>query len=731
MYFLLRMPNKQPATRNLLVFLSGATLVFFAFFYIFSSLDHKHTQIAWWLLHAVVFSILFLVQFAYHYPRTLFVSEARLAFRLSLILSVAVYLFYIIHTTQLQPVFDANGGLFVYLETHEIGILVALELLWVLAVLARQTNQLRQLATNESADTRLRSAQQIAAIKKLSLVLLSPVGLVALIILAYMKLADWGVVAHMLGSGLMIFVLIFTVIYLNNSTEPSTLQVKLVGISLGTVLIVLGLSSTITLGLYHDAHLGLKQHELEHSILQISRGEGMAIPERVAYIKRQDEILLDKTEGTIASDNVHKRPWQENWDFLQAADNDVSHYYIAYTEVYGDSPYEIGYRYLDYRAYIHEMAKPLLYITLAAAFLVIIVFPMFFRLSLFVPLQRLLAGVGDIERGKLDTTLPISVHDEIGILTHSFNTMADSVKRAQQKLHAAYNRQLDLTEAYSRFVPKEILTTLNKQSILELGLGDNVHKKMTILFSDIRSFTTISESMTPEEIFRFINSYLQGVGPIIRQHGGYIDKYIGDAVMALFPSGPDEALAAAIAMQSQARQFNSDSIPQGVATNEIRIGVGIHTGELMLGTIGEPQRMEGTVISDAVNLASRIEGLTKLYNAPILISLASYENLSHPQQFHTRRLDRVRVKGKQQWVEIIEVLDGAGEQERHNKLAQMEQFDMAVTLFQQEKFSQSLELFKQISCHCPEDAAVDVYIERCEQFIELGIPDGWDGASRM
>jgi len=728
--FLLRMRNKLPATRNLLTFLTGVNVVFVAFFYIFSSLDLEGVRVAWWALHFVVFFILFLIQFAYHYPRTLFVSEARRVFQISLGISLVVYLFYLYHTTLIEPIFDPNGGLFVYLGTHEIGVLVGLELLWVVVVLARQVKNLKLQAESEDGDARLATRNQVSAIKKLSLILLSPVILVALIILAYLDLASWGVVGHLLGTGLMVFVLLFTVVYLNNALEPSTLQVKMVGMSLGAILVLLGFSSAITLDLYHDSYLSLKQVEIERSYDELQRGDPAELPADIAYVARSGELLMSRSESLTAL-NGELSSWHTGWHFRQPMGNRVEHYYISHAIEIDGTPYEIGYRYRDYRAHMHAMAQPLLNIVIAAVVLVVIAFPLFFRLSLFAPLQRLLRGVDSIEQGKLDVAIPVSVRDEIGGLTQSFNSMAESVRVAREKLRLAYDHQLDLTEAYSRFVPKEILTTLNKRSILELGLGDNVRREMTVLFSDIRSFTTISESMTPEEIFSFINRYLQNVGPIVRKHGGYIDKYIGDAVMALFPGGPDDALATAIEMQAQARSFNSEQLTSGEASAELRIGVGIHTGDLMLGTIGEPQRMEGTVISDAVNLASRIEGLTKLYNAPIVISFATYEKLHCTEDFTIRHLDRVRVKGKQAWVDIIEVLDGENEQSRVQKLELRDDFDRAVAAFQAQQFEEALGQFRSLKQRYAEDVAVDVYIERCEQFVELGIPPDWDGAVKL
>jgi two-component system sensor histidine kinase ChiS len=142
-----------------------------------------------------------------------------------------------------------------------------------------------------------------------------------------------------------------------------------------------------------------------------------------------------------------------------------------------------------------------------------------------------------------------------------------------------------LTLAYGRFVPRNFLKFLGKESIIDVQIGDQVQQKMTVMFSDIRSFTTLSEAMSPQENFNFLNSYLSQVSPVIRQHKGFIDKYIGDAIMALFPESANDAVQAAIAMQKQVALYNEQRQQQGDVP--IAIGIGLHTGNLMLGTIGE------------------------------------------------------------------------------------------------------------------------------------------------
>ena len=171
--------------------------------------------------------------------------------------------------------------------------------------------------------------------------------------------------------------------------------------------------------------------------------------------------------------------------------------------------------------------------------------------------------------------------------------------------NSLFEQQVKLTKAYQRFVPKQLLEYLGKDSILDVKLGDQVSINMSILFADIRSFTSISEKMSPEENFKFVNSYLNNIGPLIRKNNGYIDKFMGDGVMALFKTSEKDAIIAAIEMHKSLNSYNQKSSING--QDPIKIGIGINTGKMMLGTLGESNRMEGSVISDAVNIASRLE----------------------------------------------------------------------------------------------------------------------------
>jgi len=269
-----------------------------------------------------------------------------------------------------------------------------------------------------------------------------------------------------------------------------------------------------------------------------------------------------------------------------------------------------------------------------------------------------------------------------------------------------------INTAYSRFVPHEFLRFLGRESIIDVQLGDQVQQEMSVLFADIRNFTTLSEQISPKENFDFINAYLKRVGPVIRQHQGFIDKYIGDAVMALFPHTPDDALQAAIEMQQEVAQYNRDR--QNAGYPPVTIGIGLHTGSLMLGTIGEQQRMESTVISDTVNLASRLEDLTKVYGAAILVSGHTLFDLDDPNQYEYRFMGQVQVKGKKDLVPIFEVFGTDPIDSRKLKQQTKQKFEEGVILYHQRQFSLASQVFTEISQINPQDQAAHFYIQRCQ-----------------
>ena len=284
---------------------------------------------------------------------------------------------------------------------------------------------------------------------------------------------------------------------------------------------------------------------------------------------------------------------------------------------------------------------------------------------------------------------------------------------------------VELNRAFGRFVPHEFLGFLGYESVLNVNLGDQIQRDITMLFSDIRSFTTLSEHMSPQDNFAFINSYLSRVSPIIRQNSGFIDKYLGDGLMALFPETVSDAVQAAVDMQKTVIAYNIRRKEKGY--QPIRIGIGLHHGNVMLGTIGEAERMEGTVISDAVNIAFRLEGLTKIYGAAILISEETLFCLGENHPYQTRFLGKVQVKGKNESTGIFEILDGEQADLRALKLQTQADFEQGLAFYYDQEFGQAKACFNRVLAVNPDDRAVQQCLQNISMFDALELPTDWDG----
>ena len=308
--------------------------------------------------------------------------------------------------------------------------------------------------------------------------------------------------------------------------------------------------------------------------------------------------------------------------------------------------------------------------------------------------------------------------DTLGELAQVFSHMVQTVKAREQELEK-------LLQAYGRFVPDEYLQFLGKQSIVDFQLGDHVSKEMAIMFSDIRSFTTMAEQMTPQENFNFINTYLQQISPEIRKHNGFIVKYMGDGLMAVFPDGVDDAIQAGIVKFEQLQKFNQSRTINGEIP--LNIGIGIHVGDTMVGIIGDANRMQADALSDHVNLTARLESLTKYYGVSLLISGDVVQRLSQPQKYHIRFLDRAIVKGRQEAITVCEVLDVEVEPVRSLKIQTLPMFEEGLEQYCQGNFANAQICFEQIVALNPDDKPSQLYIKRIQSLLENSIPANWNG----
>ena len=331
-------------------------------------------------------------------------------------------------------------------------------------------------------------------------------------------------------------------------------------------------------------------------------------------------------------------------------------------------------------------------------------------IPLFTPLLALLLAGGC----SMGTSLWIH-------LNHSYKNLEE-----QHKLLEQTNEKLKLiNENYSRFVPFEYLSFLGCESIIDLKLGDHVSRLMAIMFSDIRDFTALAEEMNPQEIFDFVNVYLQKVSPEIRNHGGIIVKFMGDSIMSIFPTEIDRCIEAAIAKQRRLEEFNEERLEQGL--RPIRIGIGVHVGNVMLGIIGEESRMQGDVLSDAVNLSARLESLTKRYGVSIIISGDTLLHLEYPDRFHTRFLDQVIVKGKTEPIALFEVLDAEPQKIFQLKKVSQMMFEQGLVHYFNKDFSKARDNFSHVLNVNPEDKTTRLYLDRITHFETYGLPPNWRG----
>ncbi len=278
--------------------------------------------------------------------------------------------------------------------------------------------------------------------------------------------------------------------------------------------------------------------------------------------------------------------------------------------------------------------------------------------------------------------------------------------------------------ATSKFVPTEFIKSVGRDEITDVVLGDHVEKEVTVLFSDIREYTHLAEGMTPQQNFKFINAYVGRMGPIVQANNGFINQYLGDGILALFPDGASDALNAAIAMQDEVRKYNIDRQEKGLIP--ISVGMGIHTGPLIMGIIGDIHRNDTAIIADAVNTASRMEGLSKHFGARIIISEDSIHNMSNTAPYDFRYLGKVRVKGKEKPSGIYECFSGDEKAMIQAKLDTLEIFGKAISLIQEFEFSKASGLFEQVLNKNPEDRIAAYFVEHVDEYSLVSTPKNQD-----
>lgn len=280
-----------------------------------------------------------------------------------------------------------------------------------------------------------------------------------------------------------------------------------------------------------------------------------------------------------------------------------------------------------------------------------------------------------------------------------------------------------IKNAFQHYLSPNLVNEILKEPE-KLRLGGE-KKILTVLFSDIRGFTSISEELPPEKVVSILNEYLTPMTDIVFKNNGLLNKYMGDAIMAIFgaPVYSDkhaiQACNTALDMIDELKKLNMKWSQEGKPT--LAIGIGINTGFMHVGNMGSDVLFDYTVVGDSVNLASRLEGINKIYGTSIVISEDTYEIVK--DYFSCRELDFVRVKGKVKPVRIYELLDRFGGE----KPEWVQIFESALQLYREGKFAQALEFFKKVVTIKGDDQPSQLFLQRCNYLINSGVPDNWDG----
>jgi predicted ATPase/class 3 adenylate cyclase len=295
-----------------------------------------------------------------------------------------------------------------------------------------------------------------------------------------------------------------------------------------------------------------------------------------------------------------------------------------------------------------------------------------------------------------------------------------AVSLANARLFADQRAQ---AESFARFVPRAFLDQLGRTRIMEVELGDAVTVDATVLFSDLRSFTEVSEQLSAVDGFELLNAYLGRMEPAIRRHGGFIDKYVGDAVMSLFAGGADGAVAAAVDMHRALEAFNAERN----GSNSLRMGIGIHAGTVTLGTVGSEERLDTTAIGDTVNAASRLEGATKDFFGLVLVSRQALDAMAQPGAYAMREVGRTTVLGKTEVLEIHEVLAARPAGEAKALMTTRAAFAEALRAWYAGEFVEAAVGFERCASAVPADLLAARYAARCRELAGSPPQEAWRG----
>ncbi|MDR0400591.1 MAG: HAMP domain-containing protein [Treponema sp.] len=370
--------------------------------------------------------------------------------------------------------------------------------------------------------------------------------------------------------------------------------------------------------------------------------------------------------------------------------------------------FEIGIDLISYTITNLKQSRQIALITalVCLCIIVVIIVIMGIIVRQLASMAKVLAAVG---RGDYEVRVDYHGRDELGNVSSGLNSMATELENQFQQISM-------LNESTIRFVPVQFMQHLGVRDITKLNLGDSVQRDMTVLFFDIRSFSINSEMMSTAENFSFINRILSASGPIIRKHNGFVDKYIGDAVMAIFPVASD-AVRAGIEIYHSLVLNRETRITIG--GDGINIGIGIHTGSVMMGIIGEEERISSTVISQNVNMASRMESLTKQVKAGMLITRDTMNQIpSGRTEFNCRFIGMIKAAGLNTAVGVFDMLDALPSKIRARRIATRQVFESGIRLYHTKDYQNARRRFEKVVEADPDDVCAAYFLTETERRIK-------------
>jgi len=455
--------------------------------------------------------------------------------------------------------------------------------------------------------------------------------------------------------------------------------------------------------------LALDQNgEVEMSTGEVTIRESQQETLKSLVAKQMKELVNPKIAGF---DRVAMTFYFEPFDWFVLVTEDRNTFYRSVNQITVQSSIILG-------------------VSLAAALIMLLILAQY----LTRPLTKVVGTMKDIiSTNDLSERVLVEYHDEIGALAHTFNIMVGELEKAYNQIKnfafkavIAQKREQKIRNIFQKYVPNDVIDSFftNPDAML---IGKNT--VLSVLFSDIRSFTSISESLEPDDLVSILNRYFSIMVDIIMSHDGVVDKYIGDAIMAIFGAPvkhEDDALhsvLAGIEMMDALDEFNRQQ--EKLKKPPFNIGVGINYGVVTVGNIGSDKKMDYTVIGDMVNLASRCEGLTKKYKQPLIITEDLWSRVK--ENLPCRELDKVAVKGKTKGVGIYTAKKSLSDDEKKA----WELHHTALNHYYGMEFDTAEKEFKEVQKILRSDYVAEMLEDRCRRYATDPPPGDWDGVEIM